>query len=88
GVYGTMQQLSDLKLIDSAIRNATAMVPKSGYSFAITNPTGSGYVSGAAPALGTMGSRQFSSDESGIIYAAPQSGSTPPTTTSGTPIGN
>ncbi|HYE13670.1 MAG TPA: prepilin-type N-terminal cleavage/methylation domain-containing protein [Pyrinomonadaceae bacterium] len=88
GVYATMQQLYDQKFIDGAVLNATPTAPKSGYSFAITNPTGAGFVTGAAPANGNVGGRQFSSDESGIIYAAPQSGSTPPTTTSGSPIGN
>ena len=88
GVYATMQQLSDQQLIDNAIMNATVTAPKSGYTFAISSPDGSGYVSGAAPANTNVGSRQFSSDESGIIYAANSTSSTPPTSTSGSPIGN
>jgi prepilin-type N-terminal cleavage/methylation domain-containing protein len=88
GVYATLDELSAQKLIDNAIKTATVDAPKSGYTFAVTDPDGSGYVSGAAPANSNVGTRQFSSDESGIIYAASSTGNTPPKTTSGSPIGN
>ena len=88
GVYATMAQLSAQQLIDNAIVNATTSAPKSGYTFAISNPDGSGYVSGAAPANANVGSRDFSSDESGIIFAITSVDATPPTTTTGSPIGN
>ncbi|MGB8509033.1 MAG: prepilin-type N-terminal cleavage/methylation domain-containing protein [Pyrinomonadaceae bacterium] len=93
GSYATMAQLSAQKLIDNAIANATTAAPKSGYTFAI-NPSAAtggyaaGYVSGAAAATTNVGSRVFSSDESGIIYALASTSSTPPTATTGLPIGN
>ena len=88
GVYATLDELSDQKLIDNAIVNATVTAPKTGYTFDVTGADGSGYVSGAAPANANVGSRDFSSDESGIIYAQASAGSTPPTATAGSPIGN
>jgi type IV pilus assembly protein PilA len=88
GVYGDLAALAGQKLIDGAIANATPAAPKSGYSFAITNPSNAGYVSGGAPSDVTMGTRNFSSDVSGIIYADDATPGAVPTTTSGTPIGN
>jgi prepilin-type N-terminal cleavage/methylation domain-containing protein len=88
GVYVDLTTLASQKLIDGAIASATAAAPKSGYSFLVSGAGASGYVSGAAPANANVGSRQFSSTEAGIIYAAAQTGTAPPTATSGTPIGN
>ena len=88
GIYATLAELSAQKLIDNAIVNATVTAPKSGYTFAVSGASGSGYVSGSAPANANVGSRNFTSDESGIIYAQASTGSTPPTATAGTPIGN
>ena len=88
GVYASLTSLAGQNLIDNAIVNATTSAPKSGYTFLVTGPDGSGYISGAAPANTNVGTRQFSSDEGGIIYATPSADATPPTTTSGSPIGN
>jgi type IV pilus assembly protein PilA len=88
GVYGDLAALAGQKLIDSAIASATVAAPKSGYSFGITNASNAGYVSGAAPSNVTMGTRNFSSDQSGIIYADAATAGAVPTTTTGTPIGN
>ncbi len=88
GVYVDLATLASQKLIDGAIATATRTAPKSGYFFAVNGPSNSGYVSGGAPASLTQGKRNFSSDQSGIIYTdAPTPGSVP-ATTSGAPIGN
>jgi prepilin-type N-terminal cleavage/methylation domain-containing protein len=91
GAYGTLTQLAGQQHIDSVHGAGT----KSGYNFAAT-PSVSGtanlYVTGAAPSsisAGTAtGTRQFTSDASGVIYAATASATTAPTATSGTAIGN
>ena len=88
GVYADLTSLAGQKLIDSSIASATPTAPKSGYSFLVSNPSNSGYVSGAAPASITTGTRNFSSTESGIIYADDATPAAVPTTTSGSPIGN
>jgi len=88
GSYVDLGTLAGQKLIDGAIASATASAPKSGYSFLVSGANNSGYTSGAAPANANVGTRMFSSTEAGIIYAATASGSTPPSSTSGTPIGN
>jgi prepilin-type N-terminal cleavage/methylation domain-containing protein len=91
GVYGNLTTLQGQGLIDSVLGGGA----KSGYNFA-ANASGSGataaYVTGAAPgnvSTGTAtGTRQFTSDATGVIYAASASSTTAPTATSGTPIGN
>jgi type IV pilus assembly protein PilA len=94
GGYASAATLNSGGLIDGALYAATngSSNPKSGYLFAITlgsgtNPTS--YVSGAAPSTsGTTGSRFFTSDQAGVIYATASTSSTPPTSTSGSAIGN
>jgi prepilin-type N-terminal cleavage/methylation domain-containing protein len=88
GSYVDLATLAGQKLIDGAIANSSTTNPKSGYIFGVSGASNSGYTSGAAPLNANVGSRMFSSTEAGIIYAATQTGSTPPTATSGTPIGN
>ena len=88
GIYATLDDLLSQNLIDGAIVNATTSAPKSGYTFDVTGADGSGYISGAAPANSNVGSREFSSDETGIIYAQTATDSSPPTATAGSPIGN
>ena len=88
GVYGDLAALAGQKLIDAAIASATPSAPKSGYSFLVSNPSNAGYVSGAAPANLNLGKRNFSSDQSGIIYTDAATPASVPTTTSGSPIGN
>ncbi|MBD0373416.1 MAG: prepilin-type N-terminal cleavage/methylation domain-containing protein [Pyrinomonadaceae bacterium] len=92
GAYGDASALQSGGLIDQALYNAMAASPtaKSGYLFGITlgNPTTS-YVIGAAPSTaGTTGSRKFTSDQAGVIYAQSASDSTVPQSTGGNAIGN
>jgi type IV pilus assembly protein PilA len=91
GVYGNLGALMGQGLIDGVLGLGT----KSGYNFAATpgvSGTANVYVTGAAPAsisAGTAtGTRQFTSDATGVIYAANASATTAPTATSGSPIGN
>ena len=89
GVYAALSTLATQKLIDGAIASATTSAPKSGYTFAVSSPSNSGYVSGSAPANANVGSRLFTSTEAGIIYADPAgTTTTPPQATQGSPIGN
>ncbi len=94
GGYGDLTALKGQGLIDSVLGSGA----KSGYNFAAT-PSGNGtagsqyaYVIGAAPqdfaTLSATGTRQFTSNTPGVIYAIAATTSTPPTATSGTPLGN
>ena len=91
GSYGNLAALQGQGLIDNVLGGGN----KSGYLFG-ANPSGSGatasYVTGATPGnLGTgtaTGTRQFTSDATGVIYAATASSTSVPTATSGTAIGN
>ena len=91
GAYGDLGALMSQSLVDSVLGGGS----KSGYNFAATPGTAGTsniYVTGAAPASITAGiatgTRQFSSDTSGVIYAEAASSTTAPTATSGTAIGN
>jgi len=91
GAYGDLTALQGQGLIDSVLGSGV----KSGYNFLATpgtSGTANVYVTGAAPAdisAGTAtGTRQFSSDATGVIYAATASSTTAPSATSGSPIGN
>ena len=93
GAYGSMDDLKDAKLIDTAIADATATDPKSGYFYGIDAGAGAGgYSSGAARASDNNGTRNFCSDEAGVIYALAGDDSAAGTldydTASGSPIGN
>jgi type IV pilus assembly protein PilA len=88
GVYGDLAALAGQKLVDSAIAGATTSAPKSGYGFLVSSPSNAGYVSAAAPASTTTGTRNFTSDQSGIIYADAGTPGAVPSATSGSPIGN
>src|SRR5437868_8127525 len=90
GAYGNLAALSGQQLIDSSIANATAAAtPKSGYFYGIQNAGAGGYNSAAAPATSSTGTRNFASDEAGVIYANTGSaGSLDYTTTGQKPIGN
>ncbi|MFN2455345.1 MAG: prepilin-type N-terminal cleavage/methylation domain-containing protein [Pyrinomonadaceae bacterium] len=98
GAYGTLSQLQVQNLIDSSVANATtAATAKSGYLFGVT-PTAAAagvaasYVSGATPGVQSgvskTGTRMFSSNEAGVIYADTTLSATVPTATSGNPVGN
>ncbi|MEP6568879.1 MAG: prepilin-type N-terminal cleavage/methylation domain-containing protein [Acidobacteriota bacterium] len=91
GQYANLAGLQGQGLIDNVLGAGT----KSGYNFAATPSGGAGayvYVTGAAPSsisAGTAtGTRQFSSDATGVIYAATAASTTAPTSTSGSAIGN
>jgi type IV pilus assembly protein PilA len=95
GGYASAATLNSGGLIDPALYAACSGTsnPKSGYLFAVTLPSGvtnpTTFVSGAAPSSpGSTGSRAFTSDQAGVIYAQSTTSSTPPTTTGGTAIGN
>ncbi len=94
GQYGTLTEMATQGLIDTVLASGA----KSGYNFAAT-PTGTGaaatpwfYTTGAAPqafsGVTATGTRTFSSDATGVIYAIAATSSTAPTATAGTPIGN
>src|ERR1044072_4945917 len=91
GAYGDLLALQGQGLIDNVLGGGA----KSGYNFAAT-PSVSGtanlYVTGAAPQSITAplatGTRQFTSDATGVIYAATAAATTAPTATSGSAIGN
>jgi prepilin-type N-terminal cleavage/methylation domain-containing protein len=95
GAYGNLSALAGQGLIDTVLGGGA----KSGYNFAAT-PSGTGaasdpyfYITGAAPqafsGVTATGTRSFSSDATGVIYAQTATSSTAATTaTAGTPIGN
>ena len=94
GAYAALPAIATQGLIDSVLGNGA----KSGYGFVAT-PTGTGtaadpwfYTTGAAPqafsGVTATGTRTFSSDATGVIYAITATSATPPTATAGTPIGN
>ncbi len=89
GSYGTLSQLKAVSLLDVALSDATTpATARSGYIFAITNPTTSDYVTGAAPGNAQTGSRNFSADASGLILSSVATPGTAPTTASGLPLNN
>ena len=90
GSYATLAQLVTQQLIDTSIGNATSIASaKSGYFYGIQNAGAGGFQSAAAHASTNTGSRNFSSDEAGVIYARTQTTNTLDyTTSSGQPIGN
>ncbi|HEV2707164.1 MAG TPA: prepilin-type N-terminal cleavage/methylation domain-containing protein [Pyrinomonadaceae bacterium] len=89
GAYGTMANLKAAQLIDSAIADATAAAPKSGYFFGIQNAGANGFQSAAAHSSTSTGNRRFMSNEAGVIYAQNSaSNDLEYDTTVGTPIGN
>ena len=99
GAYASLQQLSGQGLVDTVLGcNPGPSCLKSGYNF-LASPGGTGtatdpwvYVTGAAPAayqgVTATGTRTFSSDATGVIYWVAASGTSAPTATSGSPIGN
>lgn len=91
GLFGSMTDLIDKKMIDSVLANATTVAnAKSGYIFALNVGTGAtSYCVGAAPATASDGARNYSTDTPGVIYVHPVGVAAPPTTTAGgTPIRN
>jgi type IV pilus assembly protein PilA len=100
GAYGTLQNLAGQGLVDTVLGGCAAGTDcgKSGYNFRAT-PTGTGtgadpflYVTGSSPqvfsGVTATGTRTFSSDATGVIYAIAATASAAPTATAGNPIGN
>ncbi len=99
GNYGTLAQLAGENLIDGTVA-AAGTTAKSGYLFAVTatardTTTGAParYISGSAPSsfsgVTKTGTRKFSSNEGGVIYAVAAADAAPATTaTAGAAIGN
>ena len=87
--YGSFDALRNAALLDPSLSNATtASSAKSGYIFAINNPSTSSYLLGAAPVDAKDGSRNFTSDATGVIFSSAATPGSVPTSTSGSPIGN
>ena len=90
----TLPALQAQGLIDTTLSAATTTTAaKSGYLYAITAPAGgitTGYISGAGRSTDNAGRRVFSSDATGVIYAANAVDGTftAPTAVTGTAIGN
>ena len=94
GKYGAMDDLKTGKLVDTSVADAnSATALKSGYFFGISAKTdySTGYYSTATQGSSNTGSRNFISDEAGVIYAKTESSSTALTaidTATMKPIGN
>jgi type IV pilus assembly protein PilA len=91
GSYGSLEQLSNERVIDSKLANATdAANARSGYIYGmrILN-SGASYVAGSAPVTASTGSRNFSCDQPGVIYAHTlNAGVVPTATDGGNAVGN
>jgi len=89
GAYGKLSDLSAAKLVDDSVANSSATQPKSGYFYGIQNAGAGGYNSASARISDSVGTRNFSSDEAGVIYAsASAAGTLDYATSAGKPIGN
>ena len=83
--FTDMNGLVSKSLVDQRLGAATAVTsPKSGYIYAVnTSAADTFYCVGTAPATANDGTRNFSSDTPGVIYAHPLDVANPPTSTSG-----
>ena len=90
GAYGDLATLATNQLIDTSISGATSTAnPKSGYFYGITGAGAGGFSSAAARVSANTGTRNFTSNEAGVIYAKTSAAATLDyATTGGTPIGN
>jgi prepilin-type N-terminal cleavage/methylation domain-containing protein len=90
GAYGDLATLASNQLLDSSITNATTIAnPKSGYFYGITGAGAGGFQSAAARVSSNTGTRNFTSNEAGVIYAKTSAAATLDyATTGGTAIGN
>ena len=93
GDYTDMTTLASKGLIDTSVASADSTSDcKSGYFFELgakDSDWGSGYISTGTQCTANSGSRNFYSDEAGVIYAKAVSSQTPLTDTTGaTAIGN
>ena len=86
--FGDISQLSSSGLIDSSLSRATSpSTAKSGYYYNITTGEGT-YFIGAATPIDIFGTRRFSSDQTGVIYADGITPTVMPVATSGSAIGD
>ena len=96
GKYGAMADLAEAKLVDASVSGATATASaKSGYIYGVQGKDddfGKGYQSASGRVSDNFGTRNFASDEAGVIYAkvgtASPAGTLDYATSGGTAIGN
>jgi len=90
GAYTDLATLASNQLIDTSISGATSTSTlKSGYFFGVQNASASGFQSAAAHGSTNTGSRNFCSDQAGVIYAITETNNALNYSTSaGSPIGN
>jgi len=83
--FTDMAGLLSAQLIDSQLAAATTVATsKNGYVFSVVTTAGDlNFCAGAAPSTVNTGTRNFSSDEPGIIYVHALSVASPPSSTSG-----
>jgi prepilin-type N-terminal cleavage/methylation domain-containing protein len=83
--YGTIANLASSNLVDPALAAATSSSnPRNGYTFNLTVTNAStSYYATATPTT-SAGTQQFYTDESGVIFSAATSATTPTTDSSGT----
>jgi type IV pilus assembly protein PilA len=88
GAYGDLAALSGAQLIDTSVAGADATATaKSGYIFGVTAPAagfGAGYMSASARISDNNGTRNFVSNEAGVIYAQVDAAGAAPQTARGT----
>jgi len=96
GSYASLSNLASAQLLDTSISGSTGTSnTKSGYFYGVTDPSngqsayGTGYKSAAARASNNNGTRNFASNEAGVIYAnSSAAGTLDYTTSTGQAIGN
>ncbi|PYS79409.1 MAG: pili assembly chaperone [Acidobacteria bacterium] len=89
GSYTSLANLATSQLIDTSVSGATSASPKSGYFYGTQNAGAAGFQSAAARVSDNTGTRNFSSDQAGVIYGMTSAaGTLDYTTTSGKAIGN
>jgi prepilin-type N-terminal cleavage/methylation domain-containing protein len=89
--FGGGQQFADMsglvsqQMIDAQLGAATSVAnAKSGYVYSVITTGGSfNFCAGTAPASVNTGTRNFSSDEPGVVYVHPLDVANPPTSTTG-----
>jgi type IV pilus assembly protein PilA len=91
GRFATLDQLAEEEMIDPVLAAATsAETAKSGYVYALALPDDAdNFCAGAAPASASTGTRNFSSDATGVIFQHPLDPANPPASVDGgTPLRN
>jgi type IV pilus assembly protein PilA len=84
-LFADFSTLAALQYVDSALSSATTVAnARSGYIYSVVTAAGNlNFCAGAAPATVNTGTRNFSSDEPGVIYVHALSIANPPTSTTG-----